>query len=52
MKLPAFALAALFALPLLAACNTIEGVGKDVEAVGNSVSQAAEDVREDLEDEE
>mgnify|MGYP003657442484 CR=1 FL=1 len=28
-------------LTLLAACNTIEGIGQDVEAAGESVSNAA-----------
>ncbi|MEM5517074.1 entericidin A/B family lipoprotein [Henriciella sp. AS95] len=32
-------LMALFA----AACNTVEGVGEDVEATGSAVDQAAED---------
>ncbi|MEL6754741.1 MAG: entericidin A/B family lipoprotein, partial [Pseudomonadota bacterium] len=36
------ALAGLIALPLLAACNTIEGVGQDVQAVGSGVTSAAQ----------
>jgi len=36
------ALAALAALPLLAGCNTIAGMGEDVEALGRSVSGAAD----------
>ena len=43
-------LALLFALPVLAACNTIAGVGKDVEAAGKVVKETAEDVQEDLRD--
>jgi predicted small secreted protein len=35
-------LAALL-LGLLAACNTTEGVGKDVSAVGDAVSESAEE---------
>jgi predicted small secreted protein len=36
----------LIALPLgLAACNTIAGVGKDVEAVGGAVENAAEEAK-------
>ncbi|MEO1642299.1 MAG: entericidin A/B family lipoprotein [Pseudomonadota bacterium] len=42
--------ALLFALPLLAACNTIAGVGEDVEAAGKVVKETAEDVQEDLRD--
>lgn len=34
-------LALLAALPLLAACNTINGIGQDVQAVGSGVSSAA-----------
>lgn len=34
---------ALVALPLLTACNTIEGIGKDVEKAGKTVKEAAED---------
>lgn len=37
-------LALMLAAPLLAAaCNTIEGIGKDVQAAGKAVSDAAED---------
>lgn len=35
---------------LLAGCNTIEGVGKDVEAAGRTVSDTARDVKEEIED--
>jgi entericidin B len=36
-------MAALIAAPLLlSACNTISGLGKDVEAVGGAVSDSAE----------
>ena len=34
---------ALFLLGLLAACNTTEGVGKDLSAVGDVVSDSAEE---------
>ena len=34
------ALVGLFALPLMTACNTIEGVGQDVQAVGSGVTSA------------
>ncbi|MCS4533476.1 entericidin A/B family lipoprotein [Neisseria montereyensis] len=39
------ALIALTAATLLAACNTISGVGKDVGAAGNAVSNGAESVK-------
>ena len=39
-----------FAVPLLAACNTIAGVGEDVEAAGKVVKETAEDVKDDLSD--
>ncbi|MEO0466272.1 MAG: hypothetical protein AAF216_06995 [Pseudomonadota bacterium] len=34
-------LTVLAALPLIAACNTIDGIGQDVQAVGTGVSSAA-----------
>jgi predicted small secreted protein len=38
--------AALIAAPLLAsACNTIAGLGQDAAAVGDAVSDAAEDAK-------
>ncbi|WP_416189027.1 entericidin A/B family lipoprotein [Neisseria sp. CCUG17229] len=40
-----FALIALTAMTLLSACNTISGVGKDVKAAGNAVSNTAEEVK-------
>lgn len=30
----------------LPACNTVEGVGEDVEGAGRSIDRAAEDVRD------
>jgi Predicted small secreted protein len=33
----------LAALAVLAACNTVEGIGKDVSAAGQSIEKAAED---------
>ncbi len=38
-------LAAAAATLLLAACNTISGAGKDVQAAGRAVTSTAEDVR-------
>lgn len=43
--------ALLFALPVLAACNTIEGIGKDVETAGKVVKETAQDAQKDDEDE-
>lgn len=42
----ALALAATFALPsfaLLSGCNTIEGVGKDVQAGGSKIKEEAKE---------
>jgi predicted small secreted protein len=37
---------ALFATSMLvAACNTVEGAGKDVSAAGNAVSDTADDAK-------
>ncbi len=38
----AIGLLAVLAMPL-AACNTVEGVGKDTKAAGNAVEDAAQD---------
>ena len=46
MKKISLALAALLTLGTLAACNTVEGVGEDVEATGEAVSGASRDVRD------
>lgn len=40
-----FYLMILMAAFLLAGCNTIEGMGKDVEAGGEAVQEKADDVR-------
>lgn len=42
MKKIALSLAALMTLGTLAACNTVEGVGEDVEATGEAVTGAAQ----------
>ncbi|GAB5458582.1 MAG: hypothetical protein Hens3KO_16120 [Henriciella sp.] len=39
-------LAALILVPLLAACNTIQGIGEDVETVGKVVKETAEDAKD------
>jgi entericidin B len=44
-------IAALFAvavIPALTACNTVEGVGKDVKAGGAAVEEVAKDVKEEI----
>tara|TARA_X000000950_G_scaffold217345_1_gene261530 strand:- start:132 stop:344 length:213 start_codon:yes stop_codon:yes gene_type:complete len=46
-KLMAAALA-LSLLPLATACNTVEGVGRDVQAGGEVVSETARDVKEKM----
>lgn len=43
-------IAALLSLPLLAACNTIAGVGEDVAVAGKVVKETAEEVEEEISD--
>jgi predicted small secreted protein len=38
----------LAAMVALSACNTMEGLGQDVEAAGSTMSGTAEDVEEDM----
>jgi predicted small secreted protein len=46
------ALTALFFMVLgLSACNTMRGMGEDVEAAGGAMSDTAEDTEEDIEEE-
>ncbi len=43
--------AALFAIaliPVVTACNTIEGMGKDVKAGGKAVEETAVEVKEEI----
>lgn len=43
--------AALFAValvPVLAACNTVKGVGQDVQAGGEVVEEVAKEVQEEI----
>jgi predicted small secreted protein len=42
---------AALAVVMLASCNTVRGVGQDVQAGGAVVEEAAEDVQDDLKDE-
>lgn len=48
MKKLILVLATLMALPALAACNTIEGVGEDVSAAGGAVSGAASETKDEI----
>ena len=41
-------LTAMLALGLLASCNTMRGAGRDVQAGGAAVENAATDVQEDM----
>ncbi len=43
-------IAVVTALLGTAACNTIEGVGRDVEEAGEETSETAREVKEDLSD--
>jgi entericidin B len=42
---------AALAVAMLASCNTVRGVGQDVQAGGAAVEEAAEEVQDDLKDE-
>ncbi|HEY1329025.1 MAG TPA: entericidin A/B family lipoprotein [Casimicrobiaceae bacterium] len=44
MKLVAFALLCAVALAS-AGCNTVEGVGKDIKATGNTIEKAADNAK-------
>jgi entericidin B len=46
-KLAAVLLAAAL-IPALAACNTVKGVGKDVQAGGEIVEEVAKEVEEEI----
>ncbi|SFR39726.1 entericidin A/B family lipoprotein [Litoreibacter janthinus] len=41
-------IAAVFAFGALAACETIDGAGRDISTAGQVVSDTARDVQEDL----
>ncbi|WP_022728480.1 entericidin A/B family lipoprotein [Fodinicurvata sediminis] len=43
-------LLAFGATAALSACNTVEGMGQDTQAVGEATSDTARDVEEDMED--
>lgn len=46
MKSVTFAFAALSFVGFLAGCNTIEGVGRDVERLGDAIEDEADDARD------
>lgn len=48
MKKFLIALMAISYVPFVTACNTVEGVGKDVEAGGEVVQDVAKDVKEEI----
>ncbi|MEQ8558849.1 MAG: entericidin A/B family lipoprotein [Henriciella sp.] len=50
MKRLVLVLAALVALPALSACNTISGMGKDVSAAGDVVSDTADETKDEMSD--
>ena len=41
-------IALLFMMSVLSGCNTMRGMGQDVEAAGGAMSDTAEDVQEDM----
>jgi entericidin B len=43
--------ALLFMVLVLSGCNTMRGMGEDVEAAGGAMSDTAEETEEDIEDE-
>lgn len=45
-RLIALMLLALFSMSTLTACNTVAGVGKDVEKVGDKIEDKAEDCKD------
>ncbi|MBI1254678.1 MAG: entericidin A/B family lipoprotein [Hyphomonas sp.] len=48
MKKLAAVLLAVALIPALAACNTVKGVGKDVQAGGEIVEEVAKEVEEEI----
>ncbi|MEQ8299889.1 MAG: entericidin A/B family lipoprotein [Hyphomonas sp.] len=48
MKKVLIALLAVSYVPFMTACNTVEGVGKDVEAGGEVVQDVAKEVKEEI----
>ncbi|MEZ6011015.1 MAG: entericidin A/B family lipoprotein [Hyphomonas sp.] len=48
MKKLIIAAFAVTALPLMTACNTVEGVGRDVKAGGAAVEKAAKETKDEL----
>ena len=46
-RLTALMLLALLSMSTLTACNTVAGVGKDVEGAGDKIEDKAEDCKDD-----
>ncbi|MGE0533052.1 MAG: entericidin A/B family lipoprotein [Hyphomonadaceae bacterium] len=46
IKSPLLAMAAIVAAVSLGACNTMEGVGEDVEATGQAIEETAEETND------
>lgn len=50
MKKFAAIVLAVALIPTIAACNTVKGVGKDVQAGGEAVEEVAKDVEDDIQE--
>lgn len=50
MKFASLLFMFLFTAATLSACNTTRGFGEDVEAVGDSIKNAAEEAQDDIDD--
>lgn len=48
MKIKIAVPAMLLATAMLAACNTVEGAGRDVEAAGGAISETSREVEREL----
>ncbi|MFW0777447.1 MAG: entericidin A/B family lipoprotein [Rickettsiales bacterium] len=38
----------MFAIPALSACNTVKGIGEDVEAAGEAITDTSEKTKEKM----
>jgi predicted small secreted protein len=45
-KTPLIALAALMAAGSLAACNTVEGAGRDIQTAGDAIEETAQETND------
>lgn len=46
VKSPLLAMAAIMAVVSLGACNTVQGVGEDVQATGQAIEETAEETND------